>query len=173
MRASLRLAQIIRTASLPLYHSCTTASPSRDREGTVVMETVRFDDEECASASENIETVMRAVCRDPDTLRTSPGKPRFSPLRGRGHPCISTLYIYFSLLGRYGFIIYSVIVAVSNYIRPAARAQVTRETTVLESTCSPRSHFAHRSTPRSIHGPYVRSVGVRLASVTYVTLDVT
>ena len=93
MRASLRLAQTIRTASLPLYHSCATASPSRDREGTVVMETVRFDDDECASALENIETVMRAVCRDPDTLRTSPGKPRFSPLRGRGHPCISTLYI--------------------------------------------------------------------------------
>ena len=76
MRASLRLAQIIRTASLPLYHSCTTASPSRDREGTVVMQTVRFDDEEGASALDDIETVMRAICNDPDTLHILAGEPQ-------------------------------------------------------------------------------------------------
>ena len=76
MHASLRLAQTIRTGSLPLFHSCTTAAPSRDREGIVVMQTVGFDDEEGASALDDIETVMRAVCHDPVTLHILAGEPQ-------------------------------------------------------------------------------------------------
>ena len=76
MHVSLRLAQVIRTSSLPLFHSCTTAAPSRDREGTVVMQTVRFDDEEGASALDDIETVIRAVCHDPDALHILAGEPQ-------------------------------------------------------------------------------------------------
>ena len=41
---------------------------------------------------EDIETVIRATCHDPDTLHTLAGEPRSRPLEHRGLPRVRSLY---------------------------------------------------------------------------------